>query len=86
MAKLIKIYENGIEQTILTFRGKEFTETMVEDEEGEGYTVSKEKCLEYQVEKAFKDDPDIEEILDVVLNLSDPYDVLEELESLDTYE
>jgi len=60
------------------------TETMVEDEEG--HTVSKEKCLEIQVEEAFKDDPDIEDIVDIVSNLIDPYDVLEELETLDTYE
>lgn len=57
---------------------------MVEDEEG--HTVSKEKCLEIQVEEAFKDDPDIEDIVDIVSNLIDPYDVLEELETLDTYE
>lgn len=85
MAKLVKIYENGIEKTILTFRGQDFTLTVGEWEE-DGMFRSKEKGLDIQVEEAFKDDPDIEEITEIIFNIDDPFDALENLEELESYE
>jgi len=86
MAKFVQIYENRIEKFILTFRGQEFTCTMIENENGNSAT-SIEKALDFQVEKAFSDDEDIEEILDLVNEIEyDDMMRLDNLEELENFE
>jgi len=86
MAKFVQIYENRVEKSILTFRGQDFTCTMVEDEDG-GNIHSLEKALEFQIEKAFHDDENIEEICAIVEDIEiDGYSRLEQLEELENFE
>ena len=86
MAKFVQIYENRVEKSILTFRGQDFTCTMVADEDG-GNIHSLEKALEFQIEKAFHDDENIEEICDLVnLIEQDSFSRLDDLEELGCFE
>jgi len=86
MAKFVQIYENRVEKSILTFRGQDFTCTMVEDED-RGGAKSIEKVLDIQVEEAFPDDEDIEEICDLVnLIEQDSFSRLDDLEELGCFE
>ena len=86
MAKFVQIYENRVEKSILTFREQEFTCTMIENED-RGGARSLEKSLDIQVEEAFPDDENIEEICEVVsdIELDDMMrlDLLEELENFE---
>ena len=86
MAKFVQIYENRVEQSILTFRGQEFICTMIEDEDRGGAT-SLEKAIEYQLEEAFPDDEDIDEILELIDGIAyDSMDRLDRLEQLENFE
>ena len=86
MSKYIQIYENRIEKSILTFRGQEFTCTMVENEGGGGAT-SLEKCLDIQLENAFPDDEDIDEICELVNDIEcGNMERIESLEQLENFE
>lgn len=85
MAKFTKTFENGIIENRLTFRGKDFTLTMVPTNFG---SKSKEKTLETQVKNAFPDDSAIEEIAALADKLwcsgeDDIQEILEELEELE---
>ena len=86
MAKFVQIYENRIEKSILTFRGQEFTCTMVEDENRCNAT-SIEKALDIQLEKTFPDDENIEEICEIVNDIEyDDTERLNDLERLEEFE
>lgn len=86
MAKFIKSYENRVEKSVLTFRGREFTCTMIEDED-RCTATSLEKSLDIQVEEAFSEDEDIEEICELVDSIDlDEMTRLDALEVLESYE
>ncbi|HEY5561970.1 MAG TPA: hypothetical protein VIK72_09505 [Clostridiaceae bacterium] len=86
MAKLTRTYENMVDKTVLTFRGQDFTCTMIEDEEGGG-SHSLEKCIDIQLRNTYPDDEDIDEILDLVDIIEmDDWERLENLERLEEFE
>jgi len=86
MAKFVQIYENRVEKSILTFRGQEFTCTMIEDED-RGGARSLEKSLDTQIELAFPNDENIEEICELVCEIEmDDLMRLDDLEELENFE
>jgi len=72
MAKFQKIYEDGRVRSILTFRDEEFI--YIDGEWKGGIRKGETKSLEYQVEQIFRNDEDIEEILEWVCKLDFPLD------------
>lgn len=86
MVKVVKTFENETITMTLTFRGKEFTTTILPWESGK--RKSKEKLLSNQVEEFFKEDKNIEEIADIVDNIDFGMDddIEEALEQLVSFE
>jgi hypothetical protein len=72
MAKYTKVWEKGIETSTLNFRGRDFTLTMGVWEEN-GPCVGKEKDLVSQMEEAYPDDENLEEIVEAVESLDDDF-------------
>lgn len=83
MAKFVKEFENGNIKNTLTFRGMNFTLTMVPHGSG---SRSLEKCFESQLLEAFSDDENIEDILEDIdvdmLDTGDEDDIKDILEEL----
>lgn len=87
MARYTKVYENGIETSTLNFRGKDFTLTMDHWEgNDEGHYTSKEKSLEDQIEEAYPDEENLDEIIDYVESLDDYFNREDALEGLSKLE
>ncbi|KUO77222.1 MAG: hypothetical protein APF81_08400 [Desulfosporosinus sp. BRH_c37] len=72
MAKYSKVWENGIETSTLNFRGQVFTLTMGVWKEN-GPCISKEKNLVIQMEEAYPDDENLEDIVEAVESLDDDF-------------
>jgi len=85
MAKFTMVCENGIETSTLNFRGRDFTLTMGRWEE-DGPITSKEKSLDIQIEEAYPDDENLEEIIDLLDGLGDTFDCEASLEGLTGFE
>ena len=85
MAKYTQVWEIGIETSTLNFRGRDFTVTMG-DWNGDGSCISKEKSLDIQIEEAYPDDEDLEEIIDLLEGLGDTFDCEQSLEGLANFE
>lgn len=87
MAKYTKVWENGIETSTLNFRGQDFKLTMAEWEGNDpGHYTSKEKSLDDQIEEAYPDDENLDEIIDYVESLDDDFDRENALEGLTNLE
>lgn len=85
MARYTTVQENGIETSTLNFRGRDFTITMSAFDEN-GFSRSVEKCLDIQIEEAYPDDENLEEILDLLEGLGDTFDWEESLNGLTNFE
>ncbi|KUO70172.1 MAG: hypothetical protein APF81_03870 [Desulfosporosinus sp. BRH_c37] len=72
MAKYSKVWGNGIETSTLNFRGQDFTLTMGVWKKN-GPCISKEKNLVSQMEEAYPDDENLEEIVEAVESLDDDF-------------
>ena len=84
MAKYTKVWENGTETSILNFRGKDFTLAMSAFENGESHGLT--KSINIQIEEAYPDDEDIDEIMDWTESLDDNFDRDDALEGLTEFE
>lgn len=87
MAKFARTWENGVDTSVLTFRGREFTLTMEPTDFG---ATSKEKCFDEQIKEAFEDGEEIVSILERLqlglFNIGDEFDTFETLGMLTEFE
>ena len=84
MAKYTKVWENGTETSTLNFRGKDFTLAMSAFENGESHGLT--KSIDIQIEEAYPDDEDLDEIIDYIGSLDDDFDRDDALERLTEFE
>jgi hypothetical protein len=84
MAKYTKVWENGTEKSTLNFRGRDFTLAMSAFENGESHGLG--KGIDAQINEAYPDDEDLEEILDTLEILDDSFDRDDALERLTEFE
>ena len=84
MAKFQKIYEDGRVRSILTFKGVEFI--YIDGEWKDGRRYAETKSLEYQVEQVFKDDEDIQDIIEWIEKLGYDDEIEEALDMLSGWE
>ena len=87
MAKLVQIYENNVEKSILTFKGQELTYITVEDENGK---ATQSGTLDTQFVNEFYNDfsdEDFDEIIDLINEIQfDHIDKLGSLKRLEDFE
>ena len=84
MAKYTKVWENGTETSTLNFRGKDFILAMSVFENGESHGLT--KAIDIQIEEAYPDDEDLDEIISYTESLDDDFDRDDALERLTEFE
>jgi hypothetical protein len=84
VAKLVFIYENGLEKRELTFKGEAYDYTMLPTEHGR---QGDKPCFDTQFKKAYPGaEEDLLAILDDLSFVDDADDILDLLEELEEFE